>query len=294
MAYKDICLFASHHGTVGAGRDGIYEEPLFKEIVKRAVNILNGQGFDTVYTGGITGHEIDQHAAEPNLYDVTISNHFNVGSAFVIHNSKHNNPNKSLFVNEVTTRLQANGIYTIGAYESDQYAMTNYGKSDNYLIEWADCRKPNELAWVANVEERAWDLSDFTRKVFLDGKYARGNGGEVSPQPPVNPTSGQPPEKTDGYNLVAQYFAPKGRISSQDPDRIIGWNDVLRTSDSGVGLYNGEYFMSTDTEYLVRLKGDDNYIMRQSATSGKYFAIGTWLYDDYGQRTTDELYNVKW
>ena len=40
--------------------------------------------------------------------------------------------------------------------------------------------------------------------------------------------------------------------------------------------------------------GDDNYIMRQSATSGKYFAVGTWLYDEYGQRTVDKLYDVKW
>ena len=292
MAYKDICLFASHFGTVGAGRNGIYEEPLFARIVTRATQILNEQGFDTVYSGGLTGHEIDQHTAEPYLYDVTISNHFNVGNAFVILNPNHNNPNRHAFVNEVSARLKANGVHVTGAYESDQYAMTNYGKSDNYLIEWANCTKPNELEWIANIEERAWDLADFTRKVFLDGNYARGNGGGTQPNPPINPPSGNTPEETDGYGLVAQYDAPRGRITSHDPDKIIGWNDVLRTSDSGVGLYNGEYFLSTDTEYLVRLQGDDNYIMRESATSGLYFAIGTWLYDEYGQRGVDELYNV--
>jgi hypothetical protein len=292
MAYKDICLFASHYGTVGAGREGIYEEPLFKQLVPRAVQILNDQGFNTVYTGGLTGHEIDQHREKPNEYDVTISNHFNVGKAFVIYNPSHNNPNAGTFINEVTARLLANGIDCTGAYSSDQYAMCNYGKSDNYLIEWADCQKSNELHWIADVEARAWDLADFTRKVFLDGNNASGNGGNYNPNPPVETPAGDTPEQTDGYGLVAEYNAPKGRITSQDADRIIGFNDVLRTSDSGVGLYQGEYFESTDTEYLVRLQGDDNYIMRQSATSGLFFAVGTWLYDTYGQRVVDELYNV--
>ena len=292
MAYKDICLFASHYGTVGAGREGIYEEPLFNAIVRRAVQILNEQGFDTVYAGGLTGHEIDQHSAEPNLYDVTISNHFNVGKAFVIYNPNHNNPNANEFINNVTGRLRYNGIDCTGAYASDQYAMVNYGKSDNYLIEWADCTKSNELHWIADVEARAWDLADMTRKTFLDGQYANGNGGTTNPNPPINPPTGNTPEETDGYGLVAEYNAPRGRVSSQDADRIIGWNDVLRTSDSGVGLYRGEYFESTDTEYLVRIQGDDNYIMRQSKTSGLYFAVGTWLYDENGQRSVDEMYNV--
>jgi|GEM_PF-5928722 len=297
MAHKDICLYASHHGTVGAGRNGIYEEPLFKKIVPRAVEILRQQGFNTVYTGGLTGHEMDQHKADANVYDVTISNHFNVGSAFVIYNPNRNNPNRVAFVNEVTTRLKSKGIHCIGGYPSRDYAMCNYGKTDNYLIEWANCEKPNELAWIADVEERAWDLADFVRKVFLDGKYASASRGGVTPQPtPAIPKpTGKTPEQTDGYGLVAEYMAPRGRITSHDPDAIMAFNDVLRTQYAGddARLYNGEYFTSTDVEYLVRIKGDDNYIMRKSATTGKFFAIGTWLYDDYGQRAVDELYKIK-
>jgi len=295
---KSICLYASHYGTVGAGREGIYEEPLFAKIVPRATEILRNQGFSTVYHGGISGHEIDQHRADARVYDVTISNHFNVGNAFVIYNPNHNNPHKDAFINEVRARLVSNGIHCIGGYPSDQYAMCNYGKSDNYLIEWANCTKSHELQWIADVENRAWDLADFVRKVFLDGAYASSyRNGSARPNPPVAPpVVSDSPKQDDGYGLVAQYMAPRGRITSHDRVPIMAFKDVLRTEYAGdaARLYTGEYFVSTDVEYLVRIKGDDNYIMRQSKTSGYYFAIGTWMYDRYGQRVVDELYDVKW
>ena len=290
----DICIYASHHGTAGAGRNGIYEEHLFKKLVPRAVEILRNQGFNNVYTGGLTGHEIDQHRASPNLYDVTISNHFNVGNAFVIYNPTHNNPHRTAFIKEVTAKLKNSGIHCIGGYASKEYAMCNYGKSDNYLIEWANCEKSNELSWINDIENRAWDLADFVRKVFIDGKYASNERTNVTPQP--NETIGKNAEQTDGYGLIAEYTAPLGKITSHDSDAIMAFNDVLRTQYAGedARLYKGEYFHSTDIEYLVRIKNDDNYIMRQSKTTGKYFAIGTWMYNNHGQRVVDEMYKVTW
>ena len=291
---RTIWLSASHDGTVGAGREGLYEEYWSEPIIIEAVNRLNALGHSNVVWMGVNGHEMDQDDdGSIGNEDVVISLHFNVGNAMVLYNQ---NPANINWIDAYFRAHLPKEINYSGAIYRDDLDMLygDYDNAERYLLEMGDVRDADDRAWMSNQEFMINFLVGLVLEIFLGaGPQNPHDGVNSNPNPsPSNPPSGGTPEQTDGYGLVAQYDAPRGRITSHDPDKIIGWNDVLRASDSGVGLYDGEYFESTDTEYLVRIQGDDNYIMRQSKTSNLYFAIGTWLYDDNGQRGVDELYKV--
>ena len=174
----DICLYASHYGTAGATRENYSEEIWAREVVAKAVDILRNLGFDNVYTGGLTGHEIDQHQAEPNLYDVCISNHFNSGNAMLLFNQNRNNQNFVKINNAFSTIMKTNGIVSSGAISRPDLAMLNSGNSELYLLEWADCNKANELQWLKDTDARARDLENLVRVCFLDGKTLEGSDDE--------------------------------------------------------------------------------------------------------------------
>lgn len=184
----DICLYASHYQTAGATRNGYSEEMWSRAVVTRAVEILRGLGFNNIYTGGLTGHEITQHQNSPNLYDVCISNHFNSGNAMLLYNANRNNPRLAKMEQEFNHLMTQNGIINSGKIHRSDLAMLNSGSAELYLLEWADCNKANELAWLKNTEARAKDLANLVKKVFLDGKNIDGEAQGGQPTPPTNTT----------------------------------------------------------------------------------------------------------
>ena len=118
--------------------------------------------------------------------------------------------------------------------------------------------------------------------------------------PPIQPQPSNPEGQDRESGIVSQHIRVVGKLFNHD-DRISAWHDAGRTQEvdpngtQDVDWLNGEYINFTDEEVYVRKPSSnpsENYIMRQSATSGYWFTIGTWMYDDNGNRVVDEYYEL--
>ena len=245
--YMQVILFASHYKTAGATRGGYSEEFWAKQVVPKAVEILEAKGYRNILGLGLNEHEmdIDDLCFNDNRERVMISNHLNAGNAMLIYND---NPTRVDKLNkEFGNILRGGGIHNqgkvhrFGENELDMVRIDGKpDRSERYLLEWANMDKPRELNWVKNTNARANDLANLVINTYGDRLY---NEKDQKPTEKVKDLSyqlhvanvgwtefaangtemGDKKNKIEGFKIFVDKTQGKGSIEYRGHVQDVGW-----------------------------------------------------------------------
>ena len=188
---RTIWLSAAHEGTVGAGREGLYEEHWSEPIIIQATNRLRDMGHTNVVHMGVNGHEMDQDDdGSIGNEDVVISLHFNVGNAMVLYNQ---NPASIDWIDAYFRAHLPGEISYSGKIRRDDLDMLHgdYDNAERYLLEMGDVRDADDRAWMSNQEFMINFLVCLVLEIFLgagpQNPHNGANGQQVAPSPTPQP-----------------------------------------------------------------------------------------------------------
>lgn len=114
---------------------------------------------------------------------------------------------------------------------------------------------------------------------------------------PEVPTSSNPADDKDykkdiGYGVIADYGINRKFTCTTQEGMVAYDNPELTQRSQGhdVDCEFGEY-VTADREYCLCTEKENSLVIR-SKTTGRYFAIGTWYFTSYKDRTraTDEIW----
>ena len=202
---RTIWLSAAHEGTVGAGREGLYEEHWSEPIIVESVNRLNALGHANVVWMGVNGHEMDQDDdGSIGNEDVVISLHFNVGNAMVLYNQ---NPANIDWIDAYFRAHLPGEISYSGKIRRDDLDML-HGDRDNaerYLLEMGDVRDADDRAWMSNQEFIINFLVFLVLEIFL-------GSGPQNPHTGINKPGPTPAPQEPSNPSIPWYEYIKGQV----------------------------------------------------------------------------------